>query len=81
MDYNYFDVFNNCFNIHIRISEERLESDFLDSSIDFIIDATEVFFSLAIFCNTSKNSGSKEMLVWCPDKDTDIFRILNFSDH
>jgi hypothetical protein len=81
MDGDYFDVFNNCFNIHIRISEERLEPGSRDSSICFIIAAIDVLLSVANFCRMSKNSGSIDILVWCPDKDTDIFRILNLARH
>ena len=67
---------NNSFSIHIRVSEERLVSGFRDSSILLIIAATEVLRWVAIFCNTSKNSFSSEILVWWPDKDTDIFFIF-----
>ena len=63
------------FNTHTRIADDRfLVLRF--ASISAMIDATDVFFIFAIRCNSVINSGSSEMLVWCPDKDTDIFFII-----
>lgn len=45
-------------------------------SMDDIIDATDVFCDVAILFNVSMNSGSKVILVWWPDNDTDNFFIL-----
>ena len=47
MGCDYFDVFNSCFNIHIRISEERLESGNLCSSMFFTMDANDNTFYAA----------------------------------
>lgn len=46
------------------------------SSICSIIDATDLFCICAKSCNASINSGSSDILVWWPDKDTDIFFII-----
>lgn len=40
-----------------------------------IIDAIDTFFIFAMCFNSAINSGSSEMLVWCPDKDIDNFFI------
>ena len=64
------------FKIQTRIADDRLELSVRDLSISHIIDAIDVLLSLAIRCNSAINSGSSDMLVWCPDKDTDIFFII-----
>ena len=81
MDGIYFVVFNICFNIHIRISEERLDLADRVSSIFFIVDATDVLRSFAICLRISMNSRSMETLVWWPDKDTEILFILYFPNN
>lgn len=55
------------------MAEDKFSFGFLVASISDIIDAIDVFLFCAIRCNSAKNSCSSEMLVWCPDKDTDIF--------
>ena len=40
-----------------------------------IMDAMDTPRFVAIFFSISINSGSSVILVWCPDKDTEIFFI------
>lgn len=44
-----------------------------------MIDATDCFLSWAMRCSSATNSGSSVILVWWPDKDTDIFFIVKIS--
>jgi len=59
---------------HTRIADDRFRAPRW-LSISDIIDATERPRRAAISRRVSINSASSEMLVWCPDKDTDIFFI------
>lgn len=63
----------------MRTADERFVPMPRFSSISSMIFATGFFISLAISCSAMMNSSSSEMLVWCPDKDTDNFFILDFS--
>jgi hypothetical protein len=57
--------------MYTRIAAERLESGARPSSICFTIAAIDKLSAAAIFFNVLINSDSSEILVWCPDKDTD----------
>lgn len=46
------------------------------ASISLIIVATGLPARCANACNASINSGSSVMLVWWPDKDTEIFFMI-----
>lgn len=63
-------------NIHTRIADERFVFGARFSSMVDIIDAIDVLRICAMCFNSAINSGSSEILVWCPDKDTDSFFIF-----
>lgn len=67
------------FNTHTRTADDRLVSVARDESISFIMVAIGLPMRFAKVCNASMNSGSRVMLVWWPDKDTDIFFIMFFT--
>lgn len=52
------------FNIHTRTADDRFVSGARVLSMEDIIDATDVFCNFAAVFNTSRNSGSRVMLVW-----------------
>lgn len=58
------------------MADDRLVLGFRFASMLAIMDATDLFVFFAMLRNASINSGSSDMLVWCPDKDTDIFFIF-----
>jgi len=66
-------------NMYERTADERLESEFRFLSMSSIIDATDTLSCLAIWLSAAMKSSSNEILVWCPDKDTDNFFILKTS--
>ena len=57
------------------MADDKFVFAFLLLSISLIIAATDMPRAVAMRFNTSMNSGSRVILVWCPDKDTDIFFI------
>lgn len=64
--------------IHTRNADDRFRLSRV-LSISQIIVATETQRCNAISCNADINSGSNEILVRCPDKDTDnLFIFFTF---
>ena len=64
------------FNTHTRTADDRFVSGVRAQSISFIIWATGLPARAANVCRASMNSGSRVMLVWWPDNDTDSFFII-----
>ena len=64
------------FNIHTRIADDRFVLGARLLSISQIMDAIDVPRMMAICFSVSINSGSRVILVWWPDNETDNFFIL-----
>lgn len=60
----------------MRIADDKLSPNFRVLSISAISAATDIRRWVAISRSADINSGSNDILVWCPDKDTDIFVML-----